>query len=142
MSDANEFIYADEGLRGLILAQSDAILGPLQSINVGEFPGEDLLGRIGDKAYVAIEVIDGNGDRFGSEPVIDIDVFALTRAKAKSVAAAVALLILRYPESVALSGGRVFTIDSANCTRFPVKLPWDDEQIKRQSATYQLSVRR
>lgn len=142
MSDASEYIYPDEGLRSLILAQADAVLGPLESVNVGEYPGEDLLVRIGDQAYVSIEVVDGNGDRFESEPVVDIDVFALSRAKAKLVAAGIALLLVRYPESTTLSSGRVFTIDRATCLRDPVKMPWEDSGIRRQSATYQLSIRR
>lgn len=141
MSDANPHIYADEGIRALILAQTDLILGPLGDLNIGEYPGADLKTRIGDYAYVSIEVVDGNADRFESEPVVDVDVFALTRAKAKSVAAAIMLLFVRYPETVQVAGGH-FTIDRASCLRSPVKLPWDDDTIKRQSATYQLSVRR
>lgn len=139
MSDTSTYIYADEGLRSLILAQNDAILGQLDDDNLGEYPGTDLLDKL---PYVSIEVVDGSGDRFETEPVVDIDVFAASRAEAKSVAAAIALLILRYPESVQVAGGQIFTIDSATCIRFPVKLPWEDSQIKRQSATYQLSVRR
>ena len=142
MSDSSNFIYADDGVRALLLAQTDLVLGPLGESNFGEYPGTDLLGSIGDLAYVSIEVVDGDADRFESEPVIDIDVFAKSRTKAKSVAAAIALVLLRYPQTVEVKEGQFFTIDRASCNRFPVKMPWDDSEIRRQSATYQLSVRR
>lgn len=129
-------VYADELMRELVLSLGiEELEDPEQ---VGEFPGSDLKDRL---PYVAIEVVTGTADYFEQEPIIDIDVFASSRSEAKKVAAALQLAFLQYPWSVQVAERNV-TIDEVRCNRTPVKLPWEDPEVRRQSATYQLSVRR
>jgi hypothetical protein len=129
-------VDADELIRELVLSLAlDGIETPHQ---VGEFPGSDLEKHL---PYIAIEVVTGTADYFEQEPIIDVDVFASSRAEAKKVAGAIQLAFLQYPWSVQVAGRNV-TIDEMRCNRLPVKLPWEDPEIRRQSATYQFSARR
>ena len=91
-----------------------------------------------------IEIAGGGGlaDYFEQSPVVDIDVYAPTRARAKMVASAVQMVLLCYPWSVGLGSGEHYVIDSVTCDIAPRKMPWDDESIRRQGAQYTLSLRR
>lgn len=129
-------VYADDLAREAILGfHLEGIDDPLQ---VGEFPGSDLDEKL---PYVSVEVVTGRADYFEQDPIVDIDVFAKTRAEAKKLAGAIQLAFLQYPHSVQVAEREV-TIDTVNCNRLPVKMPWEDPQIRRQAATYQFSVRR
>lgn len=126
------------GLRALLLAQTDEHLGPLKDENVGLWPSTGLLGKLD---YVSIDLIDGGQDYFGGRYFMQVDVFSETRAEAKTIAGAISLLLLRYPQSVPLDS-QVFQIDWANCFQAPHPAEWEDTKIRRESARYEISVRR
>lgn len=138
MSDATEtHPYADDIVWAFLeTLELEGVDDP--DTQIGEWPGSDLDQKL---PYIAVEVVDGPADYLESEPVVDIDVFAATRKGAKSIAAAIQLAFLRYPSGVNVAGTWV-TIDRVVCTGLPVKREWDDPSIRRQSATYQLTVRR
>lgn len=134
MTDPLPFINPAEGLRELILANFPDLL----EINVGLFPGTAL----GDKLpYIAIEVQGGGQDYFTDEPLVDMDFFATTHGGANLLAGEVTSFFLRYPQSIVV-GTRRFTIDRVGVVRRSVKEPWDDENIGRESATFQFTIRR
>lgn len=105
---------------------------------VGEYPGTDLASKL---PYIAVETIAGARNLFESDAIVDIDVFSATRGQAKKLAGDLSLALLRYPRSVQVGSAKV-TIDEAVCTSLPAKRPWEDEKIRRQSATYSITVRR
>lgn len=132
-------VAIDDAVRNFILTVPLGDDGEvLTEEHVGEFPGLGLKNKL---PYISIEVVSGAADYLEQDPVVDIDVFADSRAQAKKLAAALQLAFLRYPHSVQVAD-RTITIDRAVCISLPVKLPWEDEKIRRQSATYQFSVRR
>lgn len=134
MSEPLPFLDPRLGLRELLLAN----FVDLAPVNIGRFPGTSL----GDKLpYVAIEIQGGAQNYFTDEPVMDIDYFAATNAATSLLAAEVSAFLLGYPHTV-LVGTRRFTIDSVGIPRRPVQEPWDDENIGRESATYQFTIRR
>ena len=91
--------------------------------------------------YLRVEVVGGQGDRFGRTSLVDVEVFAGTYREAVSLAEALSAYLLGYPRSV-MVGERLVVLDVVVETRPPVELPWDDSQIRRFAATYQISVRR
>lgn len=127
--------YGDNIAHALITALD---IEGVADASVGEFPGSGLAEKL---PYVSVELVDGVQDFFESNPVVDIDVFAGSRAEAKRVAAAIVMGFLRYPRSVQVKDV-VVTIDSVSILTSPVKRPWEDSNIRRQSATIQFSVRR
>lgn len=133
-AETDTFVDPEEGLRELFLAEIDDI----EARQIGEFPADNPTGMA---YYIAVETIGGPRDYFQDSPLIDIDVFANSRALAKSVSETVSDLLLGYPKTVLVEGRR-FTIDRVGVVRRPVKEPWDDENVRRQGATYQLTVRR
>lgn len=73
------------------------------------------------------------GDEHTDRPVVDIDVFARTRAEAKSIANQIEQLLMarRHP------------IDDCNVLMGPQRVPWvEGVPIVRMYASYQLSLRR
>lgn len=125
------FVDPEAGIRALLLAE-------FPDLEVGETPGTGLAEKL---PYVAVDLQGGAQDYFQDDPVLDIDCFAPTKAAAKLLAAEVSAFLCCYPHTV-MVGTRRFTIDSVGVVRRPVPEPWDDESIRRVSATYQLSARR
>lgn len=111
----------------------------LTPARVGEWPG---VKETYDPYYVAITELSGFADYFEQSVSVDIDVFAPTRAVAKMWAFDIQLMLLRYPWSVSLGANSSCTIDSVTCDSTPKSMPWDDEAIRRQGATYNLTLRR
>lgn len=80
----------------------------------------------------------GGADRFFSDyPVVDIDVFGSTRRAAYDLSESIRAKLLAAP---VLAGGVV--IDTATTRTSPIRLPWDNEKVRRWGATYELSARR
>lgn len=126
------------GFRALLLAQTDSEIGPLGEENVGGWPDQGLLEKLD---YVSVDLIDGDQNYFEQTAYLQVDVFSATRAKAKSLSAAISMLVVGYPEGVPLEG-RVFQIDRGVCISSPRNAEWEDTKIRRQSARYEISVRR
>jgi len=104
---------------------------------VGEFPTGPVTGD-----YVAVEKMPGStSSELEQVAEIDIDVFAGTRSRAKILAFAIEDGLLQYPRSVQLDGGHTL-IDEVLVARSTVKVPWDEATVRRQGATYVLSIRR
>lgn len=125
------FVDPEEGLFVLLGGQ-------FPDATIGSFPETEVALNLD---YISIDLLDGNQDYFQDNPIIDIDVFSATRAQSKKLAGEVSALLLGYPWTVRV-GARRFTIDSVGVIRRPVKEPWDDENVRRTGATYQLAVRR
>lgn len=80
----------------------------------------------------------GGSDLFLTDyPVVDIDIFGRTRRDAYDLAESIRVRLLATP---VLAGGVV--IDTATTRTSPTRLPWDNENVRRWGATYELSVRR
>lgn len=90
--------------------------------------------------FVLAQRVGGPSTRLNSYPLLDLEVFAPTRAAAVSLSERISAFLLGYPRSVE-TGGRFVVIDMVEETRPPVELPWDDN-MRRIGATYQISVRR
>lgn len=134
MSEPLPFMDPEEGLRALLLAN----FPNLDEINVGNFPTTGLAQKL---PYVSVELQGGLQTYFEDEPLIDLDFFATTKDGAKNLAAEVLASLLDSHRTVVV-GSRRFTIDTVGVIRRPVKEPWDDEKIRRQSAIIQISIRR
>ena len=102
-------------------------------LHVGsEPPGPSLDTRL---PFVVARRMGGPDDFFTDYPVIDIDVFGRSRAQAYDLAEGVRTALLAKPRV----GG--VTIDTVQ-TRTFMRRPWENTQIRRWGATYELSARR
>lgn len=106
--------------------------------HVGEYPASGVVPVLD---FVALDLVGGQQTYFDSRPLIAVDVFSKYRSTAKSLAAAISLQFLRYPDVVPV-GDRFFMIDRAVCIQQPTSAAWEDENIRRLTARYELSVRR
>lgn len=146
------FIDPVEGARALILKWIDSGAvdlsweGQSAVLAAGDHVGELPDAGIGERLpFIALDLVGGGQDYFEDHPFIAIDVFTNRRgggkARAKKIAAGISLAFLRYPDSVVV-GERIFQIDSATSVQSPMAVPWGDENIRRITARYELSVRR
>lgn len=134
----------EEGVRALILKWAADDIGirglPDDASNhVGRWLETGLAAAA---PYVSVDLIGGPQTYFDAHPVLQIDWFSdVSTADVKSMAADTTLRFLQYPDSVAI-GDRTFLVDSASVIQQPLKTEWEDENIRRMSARFELSVRR
>lgn len=89
------------------------------------------------REFVRVARIGGRDDRVTDYPVVDIDVFAPTRQRARDLAEGVRSWLLRYPVRV----GTV-TLDRVVTETAPFQAPWEGDNVSRYLATYRISTRR
>lgn len=95
----------------------------------------------GAEVWVRIEQVGGTSDELNLYPVLDVDVFAKSRAAAKTAANAISAELLGYARTVNV-GGRSYAIGRAESISDPVRRPYDDSSTVRIGATYELPLRR
>lgn len=93
---------------------------------------DDLLERL---PFLRCRKVDGDRDRLFDRPIVEIDVFGLTRAVAQPLSEVVFEFLLRVPSPSQ-------AIDRTYCNPSPRELPWGDGRIRRWSATYAFDLRR
>lgn len=119
-----------------LVAQVDAVA----DANIGtKIPSAGLAGRL---PFVRVNHWGGDSNRFKTDPVIDIDVFESTYAKASLLARQIEAKLLGYPFRVD-SGGRSVLVDSVQVLTETTEVEWQqDSTIRRFQGTYQFSIRR
>jgi hypothetical protein len=91
----------------------------------------------GSNAHIRVELIDSPDDDFTALNVVNIDVFAASRAVGYAVAEQVRGIV----KSARSIGGVV--IDRTQTVSGPKQVPWDDNTtIRRFLATYRIPTRR
>lgn len=131
------FPDAEEYMRAALLERFGGASTPAEqriADVVGSLPGEI------EDGLVYVERIGGTRARLNDYPLVDVEVFATTRDRAKDLIESIDAFLLGYPHSVKV-GTQTVIIDLVFCTRTPVRLAWDDSN-SRFGATYSLSVRR
>lgn len=85
---------------------------------------------------------DGDSDRFGTRPIVDLSTFAGTYSESRLTALGIETKLLGYPFRVN-SGGRSVLVDRVEAVSPAVEVEWQqDSSIRRFQGTYQLSLRR
>lgn len=97
----------------------------------------DLQTRLTTGLVVRVGLVTGRDDRFTNYAVVDVDVFARTRADALGTAEQIRQWLLGYPRAVGTAVIDVVTTETA-----PTPAPWEDENVRRYLATYRISTRR
>lgn len=102
-----------------------------------ETPGnlQDLLANNG--VFVRVSLVTGRDDGVTDYSVVDIDVFALSRATAYAWSRDIRSRLTGSPHR---AGSGV--IDRVRTEEKPRRLPWADENTRRFGATYRISARR
>ena len=90
--------------------------------------------------FFRVERIGGRDDGVTDRAIVDVEVFALTRAVAYTRAEDVRARLLQSPHRV--DGPRVVILDDVFTERAPTRLPAEDENLNRYTATYRISARR
>lgn len=99
---------------------------------------DDLQARLAaDRHVIHVHCIGGSGDRISDHPRVDVEVFAATRAVAKPLAETIRQRLIYGGHRTAHG-----VIDRATTEVGPQKLPYEDPDVRRWSATYRLSTRR
>lgn len=96
-------------------------------------PDNDVVPR----PVIRVRVIGGSDDRVSDHPRVDVEVFGATRAVAKPLAETIRQRLI--------SGGHRTAhgvIDRATTEVGPQKIPYEDPDVRRWSATYRMSTRR
>lgn len=131
------FTDARAGLRALLERDISAPTG--HTLTVGAWPSTNLADKL---IYVAVEEIDGDASYTRADYLLSVDVFAPSRALARSVSQAIQRYLLGYPGGVRITEGGFFQPDEVFCTQTPRPGDWEDDSIRRQSAQYSISARR
>lgn len=106
-----------------------------QTIHTGDqTPNDDALESV--LPFIRVGRV-GGAPRRGSEhtdrPVVDVDVFSMTRAEAKRIALEIQQLLMSAPRP----------IDACNVLMGPQRVPWvEGSPIRRMYASYHLALRR
>lgn len=87
--------------------------------------------------FVRVTLVTGRDDGVTDYSVVDLDVFANSRATAYALAMDLRSRLTAGPHRV----GQV-VLDRIRTEEKPRRLPWDDENIWRLGATYRISARR
>lgn len=124
------------GLRALL--ERDIEAPPGRSLNFGDWPGPGLSDQL---IYVAVEEVVGSAVYTRADYIVSVDVFAPTRALARSVSQAIRDYLLGYPGGVRIAEEGYFQPDDVSCTQTPRPGDWEDTNIRRQSAQYSFSAR-
>lgn len=88
-------------------------------------------------AYCRVQDIGGNDDGITDRPLIDVDIFAGSYAKARDLAFGVQARLMGYPWRAGTT-----VIDKARTAMRPHAVPWDDDRIFRFYSSYTISARR
>lgn len=86
--------------------------------------------------FVRVGVVGGSDDGITDNPLVDVDVFASTYAAARGLAEDVRQGLRPRVRM------RSATIDRVRTDVSPRELPWGNANVRRISATYQISFRR
>lgn len=90
-----------------------------------------------NQVYARVQDIGGNDDGLTDRPLIDVDIFAGSYARARDLARGVQARLLGYPWRV---GSTV--IDKVRTALRPHAVPWDDDNTFRFYGSYTISARR
>lgn len=92
---------------------------------------------VGNLPFIRVRCLGGNDDLISDSSRLDVDVFALLRTDARSVAESVRQRLLSFPHS--LSG---CVIDKVTTTISPQEIPWGNPSIRLVAASYTAVTRR
>lgn len=109
-------------------------LGTVATANIQTETPIDLETRL---PFILVVAGTGDDDGLTDYPLVDVEVFAPTRAMAYALAEDIRARLLEAPHRV---NGVI--IDFVRTTIRPRRLPWANEQIRRFAATYRFSARR
>lgn len=87
--------------------------------------------------FVRVARVGGPDNVIDDYPLVDVDVFAATRAVAAPLAERLRQRLLAGPHRTPAG-----VIDRVRTTSGPVQLPWADPGIRRFGATYRAAMRR
>lgn len=97
-----------------------------------------------DAPIIKVTRVGGTDDFFTDRPLVEVGVFAPTYEQARQVARACQQVILQcggrkivtpdYPDGV--------LIDKAETTSAPLRVPYENENLRHKAATYQFAWRR
>lgn len=99
-----------------------------------EMPGPGLAERL---PFVWARRVGGASTRLADYPVVEVDTFGHARQQTYDLAQSIHVALSAAP---VLAGGVV--IDTIETRVAPVRRPWDNPNVRRWAATYELSVRR
>ena len=88
--------------------------------------------------YVRVARFGGGDDRFTDTARVDVDCFAATRVVAFSTAEEVRQRLLDYPHVVTDVG----TLDYVSTLTSPHEVAWQDPDVRRFTASYEITARR
>lgn len=129
MSDLAAFPDVEELL---LDALGDLVVDP--STQIGTSTPPDLADHL---PFIRVTRFGGSDDRIRDLARIDVDTFGPTRAVAQPLAEQVRQRLLSWP--LVVTGG---VIDRAETLTAPAEVPWDNQQIRRWTASYTVTCRR
>lgn len=96
---------------------------------------QEILGE--DQVFVRVTLVTGRDDGITDYSVVDIDVFADSRATAYAWSRDIRSRLTGSPHRVDTG-----ILDRVKTEEKPRRLPWEDEETWRFGATYRISARR
>lgn len=119
------------------MADVESVLAPWLESRFGVFCAAETPADLEDiLPMIRVERVGGADGRFGQQPGVAVDVFAVTADEARTLSNQVreALVFLTGPVPGAV-------IRSVRCISGPSRLPWSNEAVHRRGATYTVSLR-
>lgn len=107
---------------------------PDGTFHVGRVFPDDLQDHL---PYVRVRDIGGNDDGLTDVPLIDVDIFHSSFRQARDLALGIQGKLLAYPHRV-----EGMVLDRVSTAMRPHDVPWDDDRVFRQYASYQIHARR